>query len=59
MIFSTGQDISAYLKFIVTIVIMTIICSMQIYYDYIMPKCGKKIVEDNKEYNRLLDDGEI
>ena len=57
MAFSTGQDITAYLKFIVTIVILTIISCMQIYYDFIMPKLGKKIVVDgDKEYDKLIDD---
>ena len=56
MAFSTGQDISAYLKFIVTIVIMTIISIMQIYYDFIMPKIGKKVVDNNGEYSKLIDD---
>ena len=57
MAFSTEQDFSAYLKYIVSLLVQGLLSCMQIYYDYILPKCGK-LKEGDKEYSKLIDDEE-
>ena len=52
MSISTDQDFTAYLKFIVGSVIQFFLSFMQIYYDYILPRCKKNAstdLIDNKE----------
>ena len=57
---STEQDFSAYLKFIVGSVIQFMLSCMQIYYDYILPKCSQKknvgeqvqLIEKDEEGNK-------
>ena len=53
-IFSTGQHLTTYIGMIVSFVFQVILILMQIYYDYLVPLCGKKKKEGlNKVYDRL------
>ena len=53
MAFSTGQDFTSYLRFILSFVLQSILALMQIYYDYIPKWCNK---QNDDSYKRLIDD---
>ena len=60
MAFSTGQDFTAYLRFIVSCIIQSILASMLIYYDFIIPKCCKrKVAQDAADFELIEEEIEL
>ena len=55
---STGQDITTFIGMICAFVFQVIITLLQIYYDYLLPKLGKKKTEDHITYDKLNDHDE-
>ena len=53
MAFSTGQDITSLLGFIVSLVLQSVLAIMQLYYDYIPVWCNKK---KSAEKEKLIDE---